>query len=139
MSRMNPSHDLNPALDLVSDAVLARLDGPPEKVRGLPNEVFTSQAFFELEQQTLFTRCWTFAGVVASELPEVGDVRPVEVAGQPLLLIRGADGEIRVFHNVCPHRGAKLVDEPTHVEKALTCVYHAWSYGLDGRLRARPH
>ena len=138
MSRMHPSHDLNSALDLVSDRVLARLDGPPEKVRGLPNETFTSQAFFELEQQTLFTRCWSFAGI-ASELPEVGDVRPVEVAGQPLLLIRGADGEIRVFHNVCPHRGAKLLDEPANLAKGITCVYHAWSYGLDGQLRARPH
>ena len=138
MSRMHPSHDLNSALDLVSDRVLARLDGPPEKVRGLPNETFTSQAFFELEQQTLFTRCWSFAGI-ASELPEVGDVRPVEVAGQPLLLIRGADGEIRVFQNVCPHRGAKLLDEPANLAKGITCVYHAWSYGLDGQLRARPH
>ena len=138
MSGVQPTCDHNSALDLVSDAVLARLDGPPEKVRGLPNEAFTSQAFFELEQQTLFTRCWSFAGV-ASELPEVGDVRPVEVAGQPLLLIRGADRHIRVFHNVCPHRGAKLIDEPANRAKGLTCVYHAWSYGLDGRLRARPH
>ena len=132
------SINLTSALDLVSDAVLARLDGPLEKVRGLPNEAYTSQAFFELEQKTLFPRCWTFAGV-ASELPEVGDVRPVEVAGQPLLLIRGAEREIRVFHNVCPHRGAKLIDEPANVQTALTCVYHRWSYGLDGRLRARPH
>jgi len=138
MSRVRPIYDPTAASDLVSDAVLARLDGPPEKARGLPNETFTSQAFFEVEQQTLFTRCWSFAAV-ASELPEVGDVRPVEVAGQPLLLIRGADRQIRVFHNVCPHRGAKLIDEPANVEKALTCVYHAWSYGLDGRLRARPH
>ena len=79
MSRMHPGHDLNSALDLVSDAVLARLDGPPEKIRGLPNETFTSQAFFELEQQTLFPRCWNFAGV-ASEQPEVGDVRPKRAA-----------------------------------------------------------
>ena len=138
MSSVQPTHDLTSTLDIVSDAVLSRLDGPPEKVRGLPNGAFTSQAFFELEQQTLFSRCWVLAGIT-SELPEVGDVRPVEVAGQPRLLIRGDDGEIRVFHNVCPHRGAKLVDEAANVKSALTCVYHAWTYGLDGRLRARPH
>ena len=135
---MHPSHPLNAALDLVSDTVLGRLDGPPEKARGLPNETFTSQAFFELEQQTLFSRCWSFAGI-ASELPEAGDVQPVEVAGQPLLLIRGADRQIRVFHNVCPHRGARLVHAPANLAKGLTCGYHAWSYELDGRLRGRPH
>ena len=130
--------DPTAALDLVSDAVIARMDGPPEKVRGLPNGAFTSPEFFELEQRRLFTRTWSFAGI-ASELPEVGDVRPVEVAGQPLLLIRGSDREIRVFHNVCPHRGAKLIGAPANAGSALTCVYHAWSYELDGRLRGRPH
>lgn len=63
----------NPTLDLVSEAVLARLDGPMDKVRGLPNTCFASQAFFELERETLFPRSWVFASA-ASDLPDVGDV-----------------------------------------------------------------
>ena len=79
-----------------------------------------------------------FAGL-ASEIADMGDARPVEVAGRPLILARAQDGEIRAFHNVCPHRGARLLTEPVSKRPALTCPYHAWTYGLDGALRNRPH
>jgi choline monooxygenase len=57
----------------------------------------------------------------------------------PLLLLRDNDGAVRVFHNVCRHRGAVMVDKPCRGQRMLTCPYHAWAYGLDGSLRARPH
>ena len=80
MTETIPFGDCDAALAAVSDDVLARLDGPTDKVRGLPNEAFTSDAFFELERKCLFPRSWMFAGR-ANEIPEPGDARPVEVAG----------------------------------------------------------
>ena len=122
----------------VSDAVLEALDRETELARGLPNEAFTSEAFLELERKHLFARSWTFAAP-ASDVPNRGDVAPVEVAGRSLFLVRGTDDEVRVFQNVCPHRGARLVTERLEGVPSLTCPYHAWSYGLDGDLRGRPH
>ncbi len=122
----------------VSDNVLAKLDGPTETVRGLPNQAFTSEAFHDLEKKHLFPRGWVFAGR-AEEISQVGDARPVEVAGHPLILVCGKDRQVRVFHNVCLHRGARLLAEPVSGVRALTCVYHRWAYELDGALRGRPH
>ena len=101
MTETIPFGNCDAALAAVSDDVLARLDGPTDKVRGLPNEAFTSDAFFELERKCLFPRSWMFAGR-ADEIPEPGDARPVEVAGHPLVLVRGKDKQIRVFRmSVC--------------------------------------
>ena len=57
----------------------------------------------------------------------------------PLVILRDNDGEVRVFHNVCRHRGAVIVPEPCKGQRVLICPYHAWTYGLDGKLRTRPH
>ena len=137
------SHDidagaLDAALGVISDAVLEKLDAPIEEVRGLPNEAFTSEAFFKLEKKRLFPRTWTFAGT-ASDIPNLGDARPVNVAGNPIILVRGKDGAIGAFHNVCPHRGSRLLTEPVAGERAIVCPYHAWSFELDGRIRGRTH
>ncbi len=126
------------AVAAVSDAVMAALARPTEQARGLPNAAFTDPAFLELERRTVFSRGWTFAGL-GSDVSKIGDVQPVEVAGKPVFLARGEDGKLRVFHNVCPHRGSCLVTEATNIRKVLTCPYHAWSFDLAGRLRARPH
>ena len=122
----------------VSDEIVEALGRETEFARGLPNEAFTSQAFLDLENQYVFSRSWVFAGP-ASDLPDCGDVKPVEVAGRSLFMARGQDGQIRVFQNVCPHRGTRLVTEVMRRTSVLTCPYHAWSYDLDGNLRGRPH
>ena len=122
----------------VSDTVLAGLDQETTHARGLPNEAFTTQTFLDLENEQLFPCTWVFAGP-ASDVPNRGDVKPVQVAGRPLFLVRSAADEIRVFHNVCPHRGARLVIEPLKGAQVLTCPYHAWSYDLGGDLNGRPH
>jgi choline monooxygenase len=124
--------------DVVSGKVMAALSRAPAEARGLPNEAFTTAEFLEIERRTVFARSWSFAGL-ASDVPAAGDVRPATVAGRPVFLARGEDGAVRVFHNVCPHRGARLVIEPGNVRKVLICPYHAWSFDLTGRLRARPH
>lgn len=74
------------------------------------------------------------------DIPRPGDACPVDVGGGvPLALVRDDNGDVRVFHNVCRHRGAVVVAEPCSGQKVLTCPYHGWSYGIDGRLRMRPH
>ena len=122
----------------VSDEIVEALGRETEFARGLPNEAFTTQAFLDLENQTVFSRSWVFAGP-ASDVPDRGDVKPMAVAGRSLFMARGQDDEIRVFQNVCPHRGTRLVTDVMRRTSVLTCPYHAWSYGLDGHLVGRPH
>ncbi len=133
-----PTRTPSDALAILSDEVIDGLGKETELARGLPNAAFTTDAFLALENKFLFSRTWVFAGRVG-QVPDPGDVYPVEVAGCSLFMVRGTDRKIRVFQNVCPHRGARLVTESLHGASALTCPYHAWSYGLDGGLKGRPH
>ena len=87
----------------------------------------------------MFRENWVGIGA-ASNLTQPGDVWPLEVAGQPLLVTRDLDGQIHVFFNVCRHRGLKLVEQSClRANGLLTCPYHTWSYSLDGALRATPY
>ncbi len=106
--------------------------------RGLPARAYTSEDFFRLEQERVFARSWTFIGY-AHELAEPGDAVPAVAAGLPVLMLKDADSRVRVFHNVCRHRGLKLVDQPCRFRTTIVCPYHAWTYGLDGRLIRSPH
>ena len=81
---------------------------PLEQASGLPNPAYWSRDWFELEQERIFRRAWVFAGARA-ELPEPGDVKPLDVGGVPIMLVHGPDGQIRAFQNVCRHRGMRLV------------------------------
>ncbi|MEL6437240.1 MAG: aromatic ring-hydroxylating dioxygenase subunit alpha [Pseudomonadota bacterium] len=106
--------------------------------KGLPNAAYTSAAHFEAEAQQVFARNWT-AIAFAHDLAGPSHALPLEFMGQPLLLASDQTGEIRVFQNVCRHRGMILVDAPKHVPGALRCPYHSWCYDLTGKLRATPH
>ena len=108
-----------------------------EDASGLPNPAYWSDEWLKLEQERVFRRSWVFAGA-AAEIPNKGDTKPIEIGGAPIMLVRHSDDSIRAFHNVCRHRGAKLVSEPCH-KTVFTCPYHNWSYGLDGKLISRPH
>lgn len=111
---------------------------PIAEARGLPNVAYTSEDFARFERDAVLARTWTCIGV-ASEVPRPGDVKPVSLLGIPLILLRDRDGAVRVFHNVCSHRGHELVAEPCSLRGALRCPYHSWAYGLDGRLVGTPH
>lgn len=124
--------------DVLTRDARARLAAPTADGTALPNACYTSGAWLALERERLFARTWMLAGF-AHDIPEPGDACPVEVAGMPILLLRDDDGAVRAFHNVCRHRGAVIVDAPCAGKKILTCPYHGWAYGLDGRLRTRPH
>lgn len=118
-------------------AALAAVSAPLGAARGLPNPCYTDAECHRLEARALFARNWTCVGAGA-DIPEPGDALPVEAAGAPILLVRGRDGAVRAFHNVCRHRGARLVLEPEKRRPALRCPYHSWTYGLDGELLRTP-
>ncbi|HVN88533.1 MAG TPA: aromatic ring-hydroxylating dioxygenase subunit alpha [Candidatus Binataceae bacterium] len=104
----------------------------------VPAERYCDPAFFELERKYVFGCNWLFVAHV-DELPEAGDVILLDQFPQPLLLVRGTDGQIRCFFNTCRHRGAPLVREPrAKVKTRLVCQYHSWSYDLEGRLHGIP-
>ena len=105
---------------------------------GLPAEAYTSPVFLALENRTVFRKNWVLAGF-AHDLPKPGDVRPVQLAGLPLILLRDDQARIQAFHNVCRHRNLKLVDQAGNCGKLLRCPYHSWSYDLQGNLKAAPY
>ena len=121
----------------VSSSLSAVL-GPTADASGLPNAVYTSDEMFERERDTLFANTWACLGR-GSDAPNPGDVCPVNLMGLPMVLVRGADKELRVFHNVCSHRGNRLVAEPCRVTGVIRCPYHSWTYELDGKLKGTPH
>ena len=104
---------------------------------GLPGAVFKDPAIFDSECSSLFVDGWVSIAC-GQQLKEVGDVHPVNIAGHSLIAVRGADGGIAVFHNVCRHKGAPLVDSPCN-KRVLVCPYHRWAYQLDGSLRGAPY
>ena len=117
---------------------LANVMRPIEEwASGLPNEAYVSDAFAEWEQDVLLARTWACIGT-GRRVPEEGDAMPLEFAGLPLFMLRGRDGEVNVFHNVCSHRGMMLMDKPTRTRGAIRCPYHSWTYDLDGSLRSTP-
>jgi len=123
---------------MLSRSLFNAFDAGHPIARGLPAEAYTSDAFLQAEFATLFHDNWICVAC-AHQLPRAGDVRPVEVAGLPLLLLRDTGGEIRAFHNVCRHRNLKLVDAPGNCGKLLRCPYHSWSYDLCGSLKNAPY
>lgn len=124
-------------VELIGEDGLQQAFAPIEDASGLPNAAYWSDAWLALEQEHCFRRAWVFAGADA-EIPAPRDMKPLDIGGAPIVLVRDQDGTVRGFHNVCRHRGAKLVTERCN-KASLTCPYHAWSYGLNGKLRTRPH
>jgi glycine betaine catabolism A len=105
----------------------------------LPREYFTSPEVFTREHERIFARCWLLAGHV-SQLAEAGSCLTYEVGRESVLVVRDAGGEVRAFHNHCRHRGTRLCTEHQgSLGSAIQCPYHAWTYGLDGALRAAPN
>jgi choline monooxygenase len=122
--------------ELADDFHLA-IDRPTAEARGLPNEAYTSAAYLAFERDQLFAKTWSVVGL-ACDIPRAGDVKPVSLLGIPLVMLRDRSGGLRVFHNVCSHRGLELVAEPCRVSGALRCPYHSWTYDLTGKLIATP-
>ncbi|MEL7211850.1 MAG: aromatic ring-hydroxylating dioxygenase subunit alpha [Pseudomonadota bacterium] len=108
------------------------------QAKGLPNAHYVSPEVFEEERQAVLFNHWAGVGF-GKDVPEIGDARPVDFLGMPLLVVRDRDGEVGVFQNTCRHRGMILVEEPRKIEGAIRCPYHSWCYSLKGELKSTPH
>ncbi|MFO0995257.1 MAG: aromatic ring-hydroxylating dioxygenase subunit alpha [Alphaproteobacteria bacterium] len=103
----------------------------------LPAHWYVDEGIARRERETIFAKNWLLFGPEAG-LAETGSWRAEEVNGWPIVVVRGADGALRAFHNVCRHRGAKLFAEGEGRCSAIVCPYHAWTYQLDGALAGAP-
>lgn len=120
--------DLGP--DLAEEEGLARAET-------VPSAWFTEARFERLDRAAVFGTTWQYIGH-ASRLPSPGSWLVAEVAGEPIVVVRDLQGELRAFYNVCRHRGGPLAIEDG-CGRVLKCGYHGWTYQLDGKLRGVPH
>jgi phenylpropionate dioxygenase-like ring-hydroxylating dioxygenase large terminal subunit len=123
----------------VPRAAFRAVDRPLDRAATLPAPMFTDPTVYEREMERLFRRNWQCIGR-EDEFASSGAFRTMEIAGSGVLVLRNSRGELNAFHNVCRHRGTRLVEaeEGTGL-KRLLCPYHAWSYDLDGRVLGAPH
>ena len=105
--------------------------------RTLPGRFYHDPAIWQLEQERLFARLWVCVGR-RDQFPTAGHYRTVRVGDESVLVVQGEDGALRAFLNVCRHRGAQLCPTDRGQTRTLQCRYHAWTYGLDGRLLRAP-
>lgn len=109
----------------------------PDVAYTMPAAWYTDPAIFALETERIFLRSWT-AVCGASDVRAPQSYITARVAGQEVIVVRGTDGVLRGFYNVCPHRGHELLQGCGSTRSAIVCPYHAWTFGLDGKLlRAR--
>jgi choline monooxygenase len=123
-----PNGTLHPA-DLVPQTL--------ELARALPAACYVDAATAALERAQIFSKSWQLAGHAAL-VEKTGDHLVCEVAGVPLVVVRGDDGALRALHNVCRHRAGPLATCNGRGARELVCQYHGWRYALDGRLRGAP-
>ena len=109
---------------------------PFEQARAMPPAAYTSQDFAELELETIFAQDWFCVGR-ASALAEPGDYLTCELANQPIMVLRNAQGQLHAQSNVCLHRMSTLLTGRGRA-RSIVCPYHAWTYNLDGSLRGAP-
>src|SRR5436309_5527574 len=106
--------------------------------KSLPQKYFVSPDVFSEEQNKIFATQWLLVGH-QSQIANAGDYFVQQVIGESLIVIRDKDEEIQGFYNVCRHRGTRLKEDACGHTSAIQCPYHAWTYGLDGRLIGAPH
>jgi choline monooxygenase len=110
---------------------------PLAEASTIPAPWYVDARLAELENQTVFTRNWLVLGR-AEQVEKPGHFVTGTIAGEPIVAVRGADGQLRAFYNVCRHHAAKVVTEPCGIASILHCPYHGWNYGLDGALKGMP-
>ena len=113
-------------------------DLPLERASTIPAEWYIDARVLDLERQTVFTRSWQVAARL-DQVQDAGSYVTCELpAGEPIVVVRGADLVLRAFFNVCRHHAAAVVSEPSGHARVLRCPYHGWTYGLDGELKGTP-
>ena len=110
---------------------------PLSEASTIPAPWYVDPRIAELEAQTVFTNSWQVIGR-ADQVERPGQFVTSTIAGEPIVAVRGTDGQLRAFYNVCRHHAAKVVTEPCGSASILHCPYHGWNYGLDGSLKGMP-
>ncbi len=123
---------------IFDEGLLSGAMEPIAQASGLPNGMYLGGSWQEEERRRVFARNWAAIGF-GKDVPGKADVKPVTFMGEPLLIVRDRDGDIRVFQNVCRHRGVVLVEEAATTTGLIRCPYHAWCYDLTGKLKQTPH
>lgn len=126
-----PKDHSDPIADLRSNTSV-----PFEQARAMPTSVYTSEDFVGAELKHVFSKDWYCVGR-ADALSKTGDYVTAELAGQPIVVLRDADHQLRAMSNVCLHRMSTLLQGRGNA-KTIVCPYHAWTYNLDGKLRGAP-
>src|SRR3954447_4202338 len=112
-------------------------DAPLEAASTIPAAWYVDERIDQLERERVFGRNWIAVGR-ADQVAAAGQFFTVEVAGEPLVVVRGTDGELRAFYNVCRRHAAAVATVPCGTVQHLRCPYHGWTYGLDGSLKGAP-
>ena len=112
-------------------------DAPLAEALTIPAAWYTDERVFRLEKQTVFGCSWQFAAR-ADQLREPGDFVTTEIAGEPIVIVRGSDKQLRGFFNVCRHHAAAVMTEPAGHANQMRCPYHGWTYSLEGELKGTP-
>ena len=115
----------------------SHLAAAPEPALSLPGWIYADPEFFAVEMARVIRPAWQIV-CHESDIAAPGDWRTLEWLGESAIVVRGGDGEVRAFHNVCRHRASRLVSGGAGCSKRFTCPYHAWTYALDGRLVGVP-
>jgi choline monooxygenase len=110
---------------------------PLAEASTIPSSWYTDQRVFQLEQQTVFSDSWQFAARL-DQLREPGRYVTTDIAGEPIVIVRGSDAELRGFFNVCRHHAAAVMTEPEGHATQMRCPYHGWTYSLEGELKGTP-
>jgi carnitine monooxygenase subunit len=103
----------------------------------LPAWIYHDPEYFKVEMDRVMRPSWQVVCHV-SDVPQAGDYHTLDFLGESVIVVRGDDGKVRAFTNVCRHRGSRLVDGPSGCARKLVCPYHAWTYELDGKLSGVP-
>jgi choline monooxygenase len=116
---------------------LYNADAPLEEAFTIPASWYLDERIVELERDRVFAANWIAVGR-ADQVAAPGEFFTVEIAGEPLVVVRGTDNQLRAFFNVCRHHAAVVVTTPCGTAQHLRCPYHGWTYGLDGALKGAP-
>jgi len=112
-------------------------NAPLAEALTIPSSWYTDERVFQLEQQTVFANSWQAAARLDQVL-DPGCYATTEIAGEPIVIVRGNEGELRGFFNVCRHHAAAVMTEPEGQANQMRCPYHGWTYSLAGELKGTP-
>src|SRR6185295_14929812 len=121
------------------DHVIAQFDAsaPLERASTIPGDWYTDPRVEALERRTVWNRTWQLVGRT-EQVAQPGQYVTAVVAGEPVVVVRGNDGELRGFFNVCRHHAAAVMTAPEGKAAQLRCPYHGWTYSLEGELKGTP-